>query len=42
MRPPEQLPDNKFTPVAKPVDAFVSPKDYQVARPAELSTSCLT
>ena len=37
MRPPEQLPDNQITPVARPVDAFVSPKDYQVARPAEPS-----
>lgn len=35
MRPPEQLPDNQIVPVARAVDSFVSPKDYQVARPSE-------
>ena len=33
-RPPQELPDNQITPVAKPVDAFISPKQYQVAKPA--------
>lgn len=33
-RPPQELPKNQITPVAKPVDAFINPVNYQVAKPA--------
>ena len=39
MRPPEQLPDNQIVPVARPVDAFVSPKDYQAPAGRAIATA---
>ena len=33
MRAPEELPDNQITPVARGIDAFLRPKDYQIAKP---------
>ena len=33
-RPPQELPKNQIAPVAKPVDAFINPVNYQVAKPA--------